>query len=434
MTHAARSVRGRALRRTGLLVPRAALAGALISLGSLPSPQGAVVVVSDPTGAERRCAVPVSVEVNLGQLAGPSGTAVPLRLVERGSAGKTRELPAQFLPAQPGSARGKLQWLLPPGRGGRQWTVQLGGRPVPAPMQAEKDQRTGRWDIRDAGKLVLGYNYQTNEPGELLAKIQPGNLKYARPRSDYIHPLCGLDGEVLTKDWSVDHPHHRGIYWAWPEVDYRGERGDLHALQRVFARPSGTCAGQSGPVIAQIDAENLWLWEDREPIVRERAVIRAWRADADGRFVDLEFRFTALKENVAVARRETKLYGGLNLRMAAVKDQQIALHTDPPGADPRRAWADLSGTFAGGERAAGLTVLQNPANPDFPGDWVKYPELNWFQPTFPAAGTRYVLKKDQPLVLRYRLWIHRGTAAEPILADLWSAYVNPPNASLVNSK
>ena len=64
---------------------------------------------------------------------------------------------------------------------------------------------------------------------------------YARARSDYIHPLFGLEGETLTKDWSTDHPHHRGIYWAWPEVDWRGQRGDLHALQHVFARPTGKC-------------------------------------------------------------------------------------------------------------------------------------------------------------------------------------------------
>lgn len=433
MTRAARSVPGSAWRQASLRTSRAVLAGTLLALSGLPSPQGAVVAVSDPAGAERRSAVPVSAEVNLTELTGPSGTAGPIRVVEQSPAGQTAEFPAQFLPAHPGSTRGLLQWLLPAGpRGERRWAVQCGGGPMPAPMQAAQDQGTGRWDIREAGRLVLGYHYQTNHPGELLARIQPGNLRYARPRSDYLHPLCGLDGEVLTRDWSVDHPHHRGIYWAWPEVDHRGERGDLHALQRVFARPTGHCVGQSGPVFAQIDAENLWLWEDRDPIVRERAVLRAWRADADGRFVDLEFHFTALKEDVALARRDTRLYGGLNIRLAAVKDQQIALHTDPAGASPRRAWGDLSGWFAGGERAAGLSVLPHPANPDHPGDWVKYPELNWIQPTFPAAGTRYVLKKDQPLVLRYRLWIHRGTTSEPTLAGLWSAYVNPPKVSVVH--
>jgi len=269
----------------------------------------------------------------------------------------------------------------------------------------------------------LRYNYQTVQPGDDVTQVRPENRKYAQPRSDYIHPLYGLDGQTLTKDWSVDHPHHRGIYWAWPEVTYRGELGDLHALQRVFARPTGRCGLQSGPLFAEVDAENVWLWEDRQPIVTERAIIRVYRASPEGRCIDLELRFQALGEDVAIARRGTDEYGGLNLRLAAVQKQEITFHTDPAGCAKRQAWGDLSGLFDSNGTAAGLTVLQNPANFDYPGDWVQFPELNWFQPTFPAAGSRYVLKKDQPLVVQFRLWVHRGgKPGEQLLADRWNAY------------
>ena len=76
-----------------------------------------------------------------------------------------------------------------------------------------------------------------------------------------IHPLYGPHGEILTDDWTPDHPHHRGIYWAWPEVDWQGKRGDLHALQHVFARPTGKIETQHGADFAQITAENVWRWE-----------------------------------------------------------------------------------------------------------------------------------------------------------------------------
>jgi hypothetical protein len=33
-------------------------------------------------------------------------------------------------------------------------------------------------------------------------------------RCHYIHSLYGLDGEVLTEDFTADHPHHRGIFWG----------------------------------------------------------------------------------------------------------------------------------------------------------------------------------------------------------------------------
>jgi hypothetical protein len=39
-----------------------------------------------------------------------------------------------------------------------------------------------------------------------------------------------------------------------------------------------------------------------------------------------------------------------------------------------------------------------------------------------------VLKKGQPLVLKYRLWLHPGRAKEGELAGLWADYVRPPVA------
>ena len=44
----------------------------------------------------------------------------------------------------------------------------------------------------------------------------------------------------------------------------------------------------------------------------------------------------------------------------------------------------------------------------YPGDYAEYPDLPWFQPTFPRAGTRHALKKGEPLVLRYRILLCRG--------------------------
>jgi hypothetical protein len=386
-----------------------------------------VLTVSDAEGMAGRCAAPVSATVDLSEFsdAPPAASQFRLTALEEAEPNRPAAVLAQFEPDAPHSRRGTLLWLMPPGPAGqRKFTVTAEAASIRPLMRVRQDELSRQFDLSEAGKPVLRYNYQTNEPGELLAKVAPDNLQYARARSDYIHPLYGLDGAELTKDWSVDHPHHRGIYWAWPEVDYHGERRDLHALQRVFARPTGNCTVKDGPVCALIDAENLWRWEDQEPIVHERALIRAWRAGPTGRFIDIEFHFTAVKDDVALARRETDKYGGLNLRLALVKDQEIVFHTDPAGTALRRAWADLSGVFRGGKEA-GLAVFQAPGNPDYPGDWIKYPELNWFQPTFPAAGTRYVLKKGQPLVLKFRLLIHSDKADKARLAEGWIAYARP---------
>jgi hypothetical protein len=399
-----------------------------------------LVVAADPAG------VPEQIVVNdaagfLGCVQAPAFADVPVteRQLAAASAGRLclREKPANASAAGPqiplqlaGPAQGqrvRLGWIMPPGPSGRRvFQFEETGAASPAAIHAGQDAASGQFEIREATRPVLRYNYQTVEPGELLKSISPGGLIYARPRSDYIHPLFGLDGEMLTKDWSKDHPHHRGIYWAWPEVDWRGQRGDLHALQRVFARPTGKCTATSGPVFAQIEAENLWKWEDRDAIVRERTLLRAYRGTDRGRLIDLEFEFTALGDDVSVARRGTNAYGGLNIRCAEVRDQKIKFHTDAENAPQRMAWAELSGVFPGGKQPAGFLVFQHASNPDYPGDWVQYPNLNWFQPTFPAAKKRHVISRDRPLVLRFRLWLHRGpVAADDAAGDQWRAYHSP---------
>ncbi len=290
-------------------------------------------------------------------------------------------------------------------------------------MRAVRDRDTGQIDLVEGDRRVLRYNYRTvGPPAGTLEKVNAGSRKYARPRSNYIHPLHGLDGVELTKDWSIDHPHHRGIYWAWPEVGFRGQLGDLHALQRVFARPTGKVALRTGEDWAEVEAENRWLWEDKAPIVHEVTTTRAWRSGTHGRFVDLTFRFTALEDGVTLARRGTKHYGGLNLRGAPIAGLKLVHHADAPDATPRRAWQAATGTWKGAKQVATLALFESATNPGFPGDYVEYPALSWFQATFPRAGTRHALKKGAPLVLRYRLWIRAGVATEGELAEQWTRY------------
>jgi len=382
----------------------------------------------DPTGSLARTLAPVAVDIRLGENEVTAAQQGRLGMVEVGTnPSAPRRVAVQW---QTISARAKSQGvcLLPPGpMGPRRFELRAEDPAFASLVQATQDVASGQVEITADGKPVLRYNYRTVEPGAVLAKVTPDNLIYARARSDYIHPLYGLKGEVLTRDWSVDHPHHRGIYWAWPEVDFGNERGDLHALQRVFARPTGKLKLQSGPVFAQVEAENQWLWNDHEPIVRELATIRAYRATAQGRVVDLTFQFTALKDGVSIARRGTDKYGGLNVRLETPKAQVISFFTSPSNAVPRRAWSDLCGQFPGASGPSGVMVLQGAQNPDYPGDWVQYPELSWCQPTFPAAGTRFTLRRGSPLELRFRLLIHPGTGLEEALASpTWDAF----NASI----
>jgi hypothetical protein len=294
-----------------------------------------------------------------------------------------------------------------------------------SPMRAEYDEPTGLVTVADAGKPVFLYHYKNVPvPAEHSDNVTPAS-KYAVSRSNYIHPLYGLDGASLTSDWNKDFPHHRGIYWAWPEVGYKGETGDVHALQRVWARPTGKIATRSGEGWAEIEAENRWMWEDKTPVVLETAIIRAWQSGDHGRWLDLTLRFEALEDGITLARRGTKNYGGLNLRMARMEDMRLLHHAEPEGASPRAAWQLASGRWPGAAGPSSITVFEKSTNPGYPADYIEYPDLPWFQPAFPHAGTRHALEKSKPLTLQYRFWIRNGAPpAEQELREQWNLYHN----------
>ncbi len=253
-------------------------------------------------------------------------------------------------------------------------------------------------------------------PTGYLDQVAPGNHKYAVPRSGYIHPLSGLDGEDLTLDWSHDHPHHRGIYWAWPEVKYGEQIGDLHALQQVFSKPLGRPMSVRRGDRVGIKAVNQWMWENKTPIVRETAEVTLLLGDGlYGKTVDLDLSFKALEDGVSIARRGQDKYGGLNVRLAPVKDLQLSNSRQP-------AWSAASGVWQGGTQLTTLAILEHPSNPEHPADVVTYPELPWFQPTFPQAGKRYDLNKGEPLRLRYRFIILPGAMDPVVLDQAWRAY------------
>jgi hypothetical protein len=176
-------------------------------------------------------------------------------------------------------------------------------------------------------------------------------------------------------------------------------------------------------VFAQINAENLWMWEDKEPIVNEHAVIRVYHSTTDSRIIDLTIKLLALKDSVTIATRFTDSYGGLNIRMQTPENQEISYFTDEKGTKPIRAWSDFNGIFEGNKSESGLMVLQHKSNPEYPGEWRDYPDLAWVQPTFPTPETRYLLSKEEPLVLRFRMIIHAGgKQKEDYYMKNWDAY------------
>ena len=409
------------------------------------------LVVTDPEGAAARVAAPVALTVELKKLPVnvDIGTRLLLREMTEAPNPDGHRIAAQFEPEAPGSTRGTLWWLMPRGRKGqRRFRVTAAAVPETTMLTAEYDPTHERVEVAEGGSPVLRYNHGTvPPPPEIVARFEEGRehpLRYAR--GGYIHPLFGPHGEQITDDYSLNHPHHRGVFWAWPVVRWKGEVRDHWAVRvlpsepgGVWTRPVAVRRLQAGNVLAVIDAESVWKWGDREPIVREEVVIRAFRSRERRRFVDIELRLTALADRVSIGGRPRAGYGGFAVRtFPSFAERQIVMHVDSPGQSPRRAWFHLTGVFPGAEAPAGLVLLEHVANPGYPNypnpeglDRIPeaYPAWRCVLPCFPG-DREVVLTREKPLVLKQRLWIHPSHVDEGRLADIWTSYAHPPTARI----
>ncbi|MDR1383737.1 MAG: PmoA family protein [Planctomycetaceae bacterium] len=302
-------------------------------------------------------------------------------------------------------------------------------------FEVKTDSETGQWLILEDGKPVLQYNYAVVPlPDGYLEKISQGSRKWAIPRNDYIHPLYDFDGEPITKDWSVDHPHHRGIYWGWPELQYKGQTADLHALQKVFAHPTGKIDFAVKDGNAVLSAVNDWKWEEKEQrandqsetIAQETTVITVFPKDKEGRKINIEIHIEAVKDGITLARRGTKHYGGFSIRMQPLPEWTMFDFSEK-AADKRSvspSWVGATWKNPKSDGRTELTVFEKTTNPDYPGDQSNIKDINWLQPTFPKSGTRYPLVRDKPLDLRYQLWIHNADSADDARKEAWKNFQN----------
>ena len=59
-----------------------------------------------------------------------------------------------------------------------------------------------------------GFSIAEGEKQVLFYQREHKSMDGKYMRANYIHPLYGLDGEILSEDFPADHPHHRGVFWG----------------------------------------------------------------------------------------------------------------------------------------------------------------------------------------------------------------------------
>jgi hypothetical protein len=272
--------------------------------------------------------------------------------------------------------------------------------------------------FRDGDRTVMYYRRDPKQQGEIR-------------RAHYLHPVTDLDGNVLTEEFPADHPHHQGVFWAWHQL-WVGQRlvADPWVARDFLVSVQDAKVTETGPLFATLRVKAHWTSPTvvdaqggLQPIVAETTMIRLFASQADAQYVDLEIQLLAMQDNVRLGGDTERGYSGFTVRVRPpaqmrIDDAQGRLSED--GVDRPSAWVDVSGRFGSGDQPSGIAILSHPTLPEFPPRWLlrHYGMQNVVYP----GRAPIPLSMVSPLVLRYRLLIHRADHAAARIADQQRVY------------
>jgi hypothetical protein len=277
-------------------------------------------------------------------------------------------------------------------------------------FEAVSDKSLGLWE---GDRPVLVYNH-----GVISKPEVPG----ARSRSTYVHPLYGLDGEILTDDFPKDHIHHRGLHWAWPHIKIAAEEYDLWSLRGIRYEFQRWLGRETKSNMAVLGVENGWFTGDKK-VMQESVWLRAYPASTGGRSIDVDLTWTPVDQPITLWGAEGKSYGGLTLRFAPRSKTIITVPTGRTSEDlvvTRLPWADLSGDLRGADQLSGAAVLVHPGHPDHPPTWMTR-HYGMLAVGWPGV-TPQTFPSGKPFSCRYRIWVHRGAPEAAEIQNVYKAY------------
>ncbi|MFP6620178.1 MAG: DUF6807 family protein [Pirellulaceae bacterium] len=268
----------------------------------------------------------------------------------------------------------------------------------------------GYW-FSEGGKKIMFY--------QRVEKSQQG--KWAR--SNYIHPLYDLDGNEVTEDFPKDHPHHRGIYWAWHQIFAGQQRlGDAWVASDFIADVVQSKIIQADSEAAALRVEVHWkspLWTDANkqprPFLKETTVIRAHRAVDNRRLIDFDIQLQALVPDLHLGGSENaKGYSGFSARIKHPRETVFNAEQGPvqPQTTGLAAgpWIDMAGAYSKGDAISGIGILCHPKYPQGKQLWILRSKSSMQNAAYPGQHAKPVLM-DKPWHLKYRLVLHRGDTA-----------------------
>ena len=257
---------------------------------------------------------------------------------------------------------------------------------------------------------------------------------YPRP---FFYPLLGPSGSTLTRmghPGAPNHDHHRSIWFAHAKVlgiDFWSDQTSARIRQKQWL------AYQDSDDEAAMAVRLEWFdGHDPQPLVEQELVAAVRPAADDETLVELQATFRPRSRSlefgktnfgflaVRVAKNISAYFGGGQLTDSEGREGEPAIFGQ------RARWVDYSGPVPG-DRLEGITFFDHPSNPGHPTHW-HVREDGWMGASACMAGP-VEISTEQPLVLRYLLHAHRGSASSALSEPVAAAFAATPRYEVLKA-
>ncbi len=262
----------------------------------------------------------------------------------------------------------------------------------------------------------------------------------------FFFPMNGPSGQTLTRmghPGAADHDHHRSVWFAHNKVlgiDFWGDASDARIQQTQWY------VMEDGDQSCTLALELAWNdGHEPAPLMTQELIATLSPMNNNEYLLDLQstFRPTAaeleLQQSnfgilaVRVAKSLSGHFGGGTLTGASGEQGEINLF------GKSNAWMDYTGPVSvlnvNGERESvieGITYFDHPVNKYYPAKW-HVREDGWMGASA-CRDAGIIIKRTEPLVLRYLLHAHRNTIQPEVANSISNDWAKRPMRTVVKGK
>ena len=265
------------------------------------------------------------------------------------------------------------------------------------------------------------------------------NNRYGK---QYFHPVSALNSP-LTCVSPPDHPWHMGLWFSWKFINGLNywEYLDNYKSDKTGYRSEGITTiqvnefSENEDFSADLSLNIVYKPYQGEPVMSEESNIHISAPMNDGSYyLDFDYAFTALGDEVILDRTPIQNepggmswggYAGLSVRFSQDYNSPEIIAPDESDNYMQNDWVYMGFNTLTGE-TAGMCILKNPEFTTGNTKWyvINTPEIPFFyySPAILYSG-KIVLKKDEQLRLKYRVWIIPGKTEKEDLQSKYDSYL-----------